>query len=233
MTRARLWCLWCVCLAAVPSLALAQAREGHLELGASVGLAGSHDLGSEKAIESGNGMPSGSPVTLFQASSSLERGATFEARVAWHLTRAFAVEGTLGVARTHVRTSVTNDFEQAPPAVATSRLTQYTVEVGALWALDGLRFGHGRVRPFVTGGGGYLRQLHAQATFVETGTSAFAGGGIKIKLHEAKRRPRPSFLKTVGVRADVRANFTHGGFDVDADAWRIYPSLTSGMYVCF
>jgi hypothetical protein len=171
-------------------------------------------------------------VTLFQASSSFERGPIFEGRVAWHLSRAFAVEGTFGMARTHLRTSITNDFEQAPPVTSTSRLTQYTIEAGLLWQPGGLRFAHGRVRPFVSGGGGYLRQLHDGATLVETGRSAFAGGGVKVPLREAKG-PRPSRLKTVGLRADVRVNFTHGGFDVDRDAWRTYPSLSGGVFVCF
>jgi hypothetical protein len=232
MRRALLSGLACVCLAVVPSPASAQAREGRLEIGASIGIARGHDLGTEKAVESGNGVPSGSPVTLFQASSSFERGPMFEGRVAWHLTRAFAVEGTFGMARTHLKTSITNDFEQAPPMSSTSRLTQYTIEAGVLWQPSGLRFAHSRVRPFVTGGGGYLRQLHDGATLVETGKSAFAGGGVKVALRQATGS-RPSTLKTVGLRADVRVNFTHGGFDVDGDAWRTYPSLTGGLFVCF
>lgn len=225
-------CCACACLAVVPSLASAQPREGHLEIGASVGIARGHDLGTEKAVESGNGVPSGSPVTLFQASSMLERGPMFEGRVAWHLTRAFAVEGTVGMTRTHLKTSITNDFEQAPPVSSTSRLTQYTIEAGVLWQPNGLWFAHSRVRPFVTGGGGYLRQLHDGATLVETGRSAFAGGGVKVALHQATG-PRPSKLKTVGLRADARVNFTHGGFDVDGVVWRTYPSLTGGIFVCF
>jgi hypothetical protein len=236
LTRATIGTLVLVCagLAAVPSLASAQSREaGRLEISGSVGLAGSHDLGTEKATEPGNGVPSGSPVTLFEATSSLDRGPLFEGRVGWRFTRSLTAEGTFTIVRTHLHTSITNDFESAPATVATSRLTQYTAEGGLVWHLDRLRFAHGRVRPFVTGGGGYLRQLHDQATLVETGQSAFAGGGVKIRLHETAQRPKKSFLKSLGLRADARLNFTHGGFDIDENAWRRYPTLSGGVYVCF
>jgi hypothetical protein len=219
-------------VAIVPAIAIAQVREGRLEISGSGGLAGSHTLGTEKATESGNGVPSGSPVTLFQADSSLQRGAMFEGRVGWRVSRSFTVEGTFGIVRTRLRTSITNDFENASPTVASSRLTQYTGEGGLVWHLDRLRFAHSRVRPFVTGGGGYLRQLHEAATLVETGETAFAGGGVKIQLREPPRGRR-ALLKTVGLRADARMNFTHGGFDIDEKAWRRYPTLTGGIYVCF
>jgi hypothetical protein len=132
--------------------------------------------------------------------------------------------------RTHLHSAIRNDSEQAAPTVATSRLTQYTAEGGVVWHLNGLTFGHGRVRPFVTGGGGYLRQLHDRATVVETGQSAYAGAGLKYRLHQATRR---ALLKTIGLRADVRLNLTHGGFDIDPDAWRKYPSVSGGLFVCF
>jgi hypothetical protein len=235
LTSAPLWGALCVCLAAavLPARAHAQPpREGRLEIGGSLGFAGTHDLGSLNATETGNGVPGGSPVTLFTTTTAIERGPLFEGRVAWHLTRALAVEGTFGVIPTHLRTSITNDFEQASPTTATSTLTQYTAEAGVVWHLDGLRFGHGRVRPFVTGGGGYLRQLHDSGTLVETGKSAYAGGGVKIALHEAARG-KSSHLEAIGVRADVAAHFTHGGFDLDRNAWRAYPTLTGGAFVCF
>lgn len=227
--------LVCAGVAAMPATASAQAKTpaGRFEISGSVGIAGSHDLGSERATEPGNGVPAGSPVTLFEADSSLERGPLFEGRVGWRLTRSLTAEGTFTIVRSHLRTSITNDFESAPATVATSRLTQYTAEGGLVFHLDGLRFAHRRVRPFVTGGGGYLRQLHDQATLVETGESAFAGGGLKIQLHETAQRPRRSFLKSLGLRVDARMNFTHGGFDIDEKAWRTYPSLSGGAYVCF
>jgi hypothetical protein len=218
----------CGCgLAAAPGIAHAQ---GRLEIAGSVGFAANHDLGSERATESGNGVPTGTPVTLFETDSSLDRGALFEGRVAWHLTHALAVEGTFSMTRTHLRAAVRNDSEQAAPIVATSPLTQYAAEAGLLWHLNGLTFGHGRARPFITGGGGYLRQLHDGATLVETGQSAYAGGGLKYRLHEGARR---SMLKAIGLRADARLNLTHGGFDVDPDAWRKYSSLSGGLFVCF
>jgi hypothetical protein len=230
MTRALTLCCGLVVAVAMPSDAHAQSGEGRWEIAGSVGIANNHDLGSVQANETGNGVPSGSPVTLFEAVSSLDRGPQFEGRVAWHLTHALAVEGTFAVTRTELRTGIRNDFEQTPPSISTASLTQYAAEGGILLHLDRLTFGHGRARPFITGGGGYLRQRNDRATLVETGESAFAGGGLKYRLHEARKR---AALKALGLRLDVRANFTHGGFDVDPNAWRTYLSLTGGVYVCF
>ncbi len=231
MTRAlMLRCGLVVVAVAMPSIVYAQAGEGRWELAGSVGIANNHDRGTSQATETGNGVPSGSPVTLFEAVSSFDRGPQFESRVAWHVSRAIAVEGTFALMRTQLRTGIRNDFEQTPPSIATASLTQYTAEGGVLLHLDRLTFGHGRIRPFITGGGGYLRQRNDRATLVETGESAFAGGGLKYRLHEAKKR---ALLKAVGLRLDIRANFTRGGFDIDPNAWRTYPSLTGGVFVCF
>ncbi len=52
-----------------------------------------------------------------------------------------------------------------------------------------------RVRPFVTGGGGYLRQLHEGETLAVTGQFYEIGGGVKITL--ASRAD--AGIKTVGV----------------------------------
>jgi hypothetical protein len=215
------------CLAAAATPARAQ---GRLEIAGSVGIAASHDLGSEKATETGNGVPSGSPATLFETATSLDSGPVFEGRAAWYLTRALAVEGTFGMTRTRLRTSISNDVEQAAPTVATSRLTQYVAEAGLVWHLTGIGFGHGRGLPFITGGGGYLRQLHDGATVVETGQSLFVGGGLKYRLHEAKR---PAALKAIGLRADVRMNLTHGGFDIEESKWRPSTNVTGGLFVRF
>jgi hypothetical protein len=216
-----------VCFIAAPTSAHAQ---GRLEIAASVGGAASHDLGSEKAVETGNGVPSGSPVTLFQTSTSLESGPVFEARVGWHLTRALMAEGTFGFTRTELRTSITNDFENPAPTVSRTRLKQYTIEGGLVWQPARLAFGRGRrLQMFITGGGGYLRQLDDGAALVGTGESIFAGGGLKYRMHQAAR----GALKSLGVRADVRANINHGGLDIDDNAWRAYPSVTGGIYLGF
>jgi hypothetical protein len=236
--RAALLIVCCGWLSAVPAMAYAQARpaasnpfgEGRLEIAGAVGIANGHHLKTEPATESGNGVPTGSPVTLFQTDTSFDRGTLFEGRVSWRVARAFAVEGTFSITRTHLRTEIKNDSEGAAPTVATSPLNQYTAEGGIVWQPTRLRFHRGRARIFITGGGGYLRQLHDDATLVETGGSAYAGGGLKYRLHEATKR---AALKAIGIRVDGRLNLLRGGFDVVESAWHAYPSLSAGLFVCF
>jgi hypothetical protein len=218
-------------IASVFTVSAVTARaQGRLEISGSFGGALSHDLGSETAVETGNGVPTGSPVTLFRTSSSMDAGPLFEARVGFDLTRAFAVEATFGLTRTTLRTSITNDFEQAAPTMAVTKFRQYAIEGGIVWHLTRVRFSRGRAVPFVAGGGGYLRQLDDGATLVGTGQSIYAGGGLKYRLHESKPR---SALKAIGLRADVRVNVTHHGFDIDEARWRAYPSVSGGVFVRF
>lgn len=219
--------LACLVIALAPRAALAQ---GRIEISGSFGGALGHDLGGETAAETGNGVPTGSPVTLFRTSSSMDAGPLFEARVGFALTRAFGVEGTFGLTRTTLRTSITNDFEQAAPTVASTKFRQYAIEGGIVWHVTRVRFSRGRAVPFVAGGGGYLRQLDDGATLVGTGQSTYAGGGLKYRLHASKPR---SALKAVGLRADVRVNVTHHGFDIDEARWRAYPSVSGGVFARF
>ena len=53
---------------------------------------------------------------------------------------------------------------------------------------------------FVSGGAGYLRQLHEEQTLVETGWSSYVGGGLLRPLTE-----RPPRLAMVGLRLEARS----------------------------
>jgi hypothetical protein len=204
-------------------------REARLEVSGSVGWTGAYDLGSVTATLTGNGVPTGSPVTFFETDTQVEGGPRIEGRLAWRLTRMFAVEGGLAVTRTHLRTDITNDAEQAPPISAKGRLTEYAIEGGVVVHLSKLAFGGGRARPFVTGGAGYLRQLHDGATLVDTGTIAFVGGGVRYALREATRK---AFVKTIGLRGDVRVDVRTNGFETAAGTSpRAAASVSGGVFV--
>jgi hypothetical protein len=204
---------------------------GRIEVSGGTGLVGGTDLGTASATLTGPGVPTGTPVTLFDTATTIESGPRYEARVAWRLTRALQVEGGLAVNRTHLATSITNDFEQAPNTEATEKLTEYAIEAGLLLHLTKLTFAGGRARPFVTGGAGYLRQVHEGQTLIDTGQSAYAGGGLTFTLRQA---PRRAFIEGLGLRADVRANFRSGGFERGDDGGATYaPSVTGGLFVRF
>jgi hypothetical protein len=224
-----------ICGALWPCDSAAQARTssasgGRFEITGSVGWTGASEVGSAPAILTGNGVPTGTPVTLFDVRSQVQSGPRFEGRLAWRLSRMLALEGGLAVTRTRLRAEVSNDFEGAPPLDATARLTEYAIEGGLViqtpWAFAG-----GRGRPFMTGGAGYLRQAHEGSTLIDTGQSGFAGGGVMYIVREARQR---AFIKTIGVRGEARVNVTTGGFEVEDDSGaRVAPSATAGLFVRF
>lgn len=204
---------------------------GRFEISGGAGIVGGTDLGTATAALSGSGVPTGSPVTLFDTETKIEGGPRYEARVAWRLTPALQVEGGVAINRTNLTTRITNDFEQAPNSEASESFTEYAIEAGLLFHLTKLTFAGGRARPFVTGGAGYLRQVHEGRTLIETGQSVYAGGGLTLTLRQA---PRKAFLEGFGLRADVRANFRSGGFEhSDDNGVTFAPSVTGGVFIRF
>jgi hypothetical protein len=204
---------------------------GRFEISAGAGIVGGTDLGTATATLSGSGVPTGTPVTWFDTETKIEGGPRYEARVAWRLTPAFQVEGGVAINQTDLTTRITNDFEQAPNTEASESFTEYAFEAGALFHVTKLTFAGGRARPFVTGGAGYLRQVHEGRTLIETGTSAYAGGGLTFTLRQA---PRKAFIEGLGLRADVRANFRSGGFEHSDDGGTTFaPSVTGGLFIRF
>ena len=213
------------------SHAAAQTVGGRLEFSGAAGMVGGTDLGTATATLSGSGVPTGAPITYFDTETNIEGGPRYEARVAWRFTQALQVEGGVAINRTNLTTRITNDFEQAPTSEATETLTEYAIEAGVLFHLKKLSFAGGRARPFVTGGAGYLRQVHEGQTLIETGTSAYAGGGVTFTLRQA---PRKAFIEGLGLRADVRANFRSGGLEASDDSGTTFaPSITGGMFIRF
>jgi hypothetical protein len=203
---------------------------GRFEIFGGVGWIGATDLGSVTAQLAGNGVPSGTPVTLFEADAQIESGPRLDGRLAWRLTRTLAIEGGVTMTRTHVRTDTGGDFEQAPPASLTEELSEYAFEGGVVVHIPKLTFAGARGRLFITGGGGYLRQVHEEATVIETGGLGFAGGGVTYALRQRGR----GFPLGIGLRGDVRINVRSGGLEVEADhGTHISPSTSGGVFIRF
>ena len=79
--------------------------------------------------------------------------------------------------------------------------------------------------PFVSGGAGYLRQLHEDRTLVETGQLYYAGGGARLWLRGGHDRTRP-----IGVRGEFRFTVRRQGIDF-ADKTRAYPTFSLFAFV--
>lgn len=163
------------------------------------------------------------PFTLFSVSSDVSRATSVTARVGFTLTPRLAVEvgGQFGMPR--VGFSVSQDVETAAQRIEGEQLKQYLFEGAVVWQLP-VRLGS-RMRPFVIGGGGYLRQLHEERTLVETGQIYYGGIGARYWLRGGSGRAR-----ALGLRGDLRANVRRGGVDFD-NTVRVFPTLSASLFL--
>ena len=188
----------CLALAAVHDrAALAQSADenaGRLELAFGALWTGQQPLGSRPANET---TPTLGTAPLFNSSTTLLGAPGLEARVGWRFARTLTAEADASVSRPDLSVAISNDRELAAPVTVTERLQQFTIGGALVWSLP-IRIR--RVAPFVTGGAGYLRQLHENATLVQTGRYYQFGGGFTVLLAS---RP-DSVLKAMGLRVDAR-----------------------------
>jgi opacity protein-like surface antigen len=207
----------------LPAAALAQqAADGRVEVGGGVRWAGRVAFAEVDANETSFG---GVPRTVFKSNSDLEAAPNVEARFAVQLTSILQAESSMAFGRTHLTTRLTAD-DEAANATATESVTQYLIEGGVVVRLA--RWRGGRASPFASAGIGYLRQLHDRQTFVETGQSSYAGGGVHVLL----KGPYARRLKGAGLRAEVRATVLKDGLTLDADT-HLVPTFSAAMFVRF
>jgi hypothetical protein len=202
-------------------------RPGSLEISGGALFLGPGSLGSSTALLTANS--SSTPFTFFTTSARAGGTAGLDARLAYNLTRVFAVEGGFLYSRPKVNFSVSGDTEGAAGFTTSGdKLSQYFADANVVVFLSKLGFAGGRARPFVEGGAGYLRQLHAGNFNVDTGTVYNGGAGLKYYF-----KPRPKGLvKAFGVRVDLRAYYKRGGFSFDGSStWTA--ALGGGAIVAF
>lgn len=185
-------------------------------------LFGSASAGERRAELRPNTVGTASPVVWFRTESALERAGGFDARVDVRLTRAFALAVGSTIARPRLAVAITGDSEAGPVDVSET-VTQYTVDLSAVWRLPwGGR--PRRVAPYVIGGAGYIRHLHEDRLRVDTGRTVHLGGGLFHALGAA-RLPW-------GVRADARWVRRTGGVGFD-DRARHSVALSLLAYAAF
>lgn len=224
----RAWIL-CVCLV-VPAGVAAQgadapaSRPGHLTIAGGLIWAGGYPIGdSAAALRSNATGATPPPFTLFRADTSVDAATGAEVRAGVAVTPSFTIEGGFTVSRPSLTVMLSDDAEASPTTLDAERLSQLTIDAGLVWQLPRPVLG-GKLRPFVSGGGGYLRQLYDEQTLVETGRIVYAGGGARYWL-----RGGDGSRRAVGLRGDVRAMWRTDGVNFE-DKTRVGPTVSLMLF---
>jgi hypothetical protein len=205
-------------LAAAPHAAHAQVwvgasgpRPGSTEIAVGGGFnlgASSDPLSAELTPNPSSGQGS---FDLFESESKLRSAPAAQAYVAVYVTRALAIEGGFQFARPVLEVELTDDFEDAPNATATTTITQYLFTGSLVY-----HFGRagGSVTPFVAGGAGYVRDVHSGNGLIETGVEYHGKAGVKLWFGRRQKN---------GLRLEGGVSIRDGGFTLDEDR-RIVPN---------
>jgi opacity protein-like surface antigen len=213
---------------ALPSAAAAQTAQGQpgagrFEVSFGGGFQGGASLGSGDAAlrtrESGD-------YRLFTTDSRFAGAGILEARAGMAFTSRYGVEVRVAFSGPELRSRVSEDAEGAPAIEVAERVDQYVVDGALVVAIPGL--GIGGLVPFVSGGAGYLRQLHEGQTLIEEGVSYRIGGGVR---HHLVTRDR-GLVKHVGVRVDASLLILTGGIRIEQEA-RPHAATTAALFVGF
>jgi len=221
-------CRWIICITSLAVVAAGRSEaqttlppEGRLEVSVGVGWLGGAALGEEAADLRA---PSGGPYRLFESDTHLGGAGVFETRVGFALTRRFTVEGRAAIAEPELRTVVSSDAEASGSFTAVENIDQYVFDGGVLVHLDELgAFG---LKPFASGGVGYVRQLHEDQQLADTGHLFYFGGGVTRPLFSRAQ----GFIRSGSIRADLRLNVL--SLELESDS-RLQGSVTGSLVLGF
>jgi hypothetical protein len=199
-------------------------RSGRFSVSGGLAWAGGYEIGDAQAeLRSNAAGSTPPPFTLFRARSSIDATAGGELRLGYALTPAIVLEIGTAYSRPSITTVLTMDAEAEDATIDAEELIQVVIDAGATWQVPVNALG--RLRPFVTGGGGYLRQLYSERTIVETGQIYYVGGGARIWLRGGDGQRR-----SMGLRGDVRATWRRNGVEFDGKT-RVGPVATVLLFV--
>jgi hypothetical protein len=206
-----------VLASAVPARAQATnpATTGRFEVGVAAGWWSGYDLGTASTAR-------------FDAEAAIDGGPALAGRFGWRVWRTLTLEAAATTTRASLQSTIRSTVDPALNGATDTRFHQLAAELGVK-APVGRTFRNGRLAPFVTGGGGYLRQTYEDGVLLETGRLFYIGGGLRYG--PAASRP-DRFFKYLGVRLDARAVVRTGGIDVDETA-RVFPVVTVGAFIVF
>jgi hypothetical protein len=183
------------------------------------------DVGGEVAELRANRVPP-APFRLFTTETHADAAPGVDARLGFWLTRDFAVEAGFVFARPPLETRITADAEGAAALTVSEDVDQYFIDANVVWLVDRFRFW--QLVPFVSGGAGYLRQLHEGRTLVETGQVYHVGGGLRHWLRMTDR----GWIRGMGVRFEGRAYVLADGVQLE-DRPRTHGAFSGSLFVTF
>jgi Outer membrane protein beta-barrel domain len=219
-------------LLALPASAQTQRRfhpdaphTGAVEVEAAALWTGGYDAGTSPANLTRNPSTGTAPLELFQTSSRLSSSPGGEVRLGVYLTPRFSVEGGVAYSRPNLETKASGDFESAPDATLSVSVAEYLIDASAVYQVASI--GGDRGGPFVSGGGGYLRQLYDGNVNLQTGSEFHGGGGLRYWLSEGRRR--------IGVRIEGRASVRTHSIDPEQQQKkrRVLPVFSAGVLFVF
>ena len=185
---------------------------------------GSYPLGDASAqLRSNTVGVTPPPFTLFSTSSKVGPVASASVRVGFTLTPWLLIEGGGSFGMPRVGVAITQDTEVAGQELEGEELQQYFFDGAVMWHVP-VRLGS-RLRPFIIGGGGYLRQLHEERTMVETGQIYYGGVGARYWI-----RGGTGTTRSFGLRGDLRTNMRRGGIDFENKV-RLFPTLAVHLFL--
>jgi hypothetical protein len=204
----------------------AQAPARRFEMTLAFAFSGGSTLGTVPATLTPNQTGTSSYV-LFTTGTDLSWARGVEARFGYRVSPLFTLEAGVWATVAEVGVAISGDQEGAPVANFTGeRLKHMQFEGHLLFTPARLRFSRGRAQPYLSVGGGIVRQLHEGNTLSESGSVVEAGAGLKIGLGTAKAGQGQRY----GVRFDLRLSHVKGGFNL-GDESRTYPSGMMGFFL--
>lgn len=214
-----------VAVVCVPSLAAAQLvvpqdapHRGSIEVGGGGTFVGGFDMGGGTVD-----LTTSSPTArydLFSTASKVNSFPGLSARVGYYLWKTISIQGDFRYARPELSVELSNDAESAANVTATEKASHYVFGGTLVWDLrDG-----GNAVPFVSGGAGYLRELHEGNQLVETGVEYHATAGLKYWLGSGEHR--------FGLRFEAGLSARNKGLD-DEDRRRVLPLVSAGISYLF
>src|SRR5262245_38551811 len=97
---------------------------------------------------------------LFTSQSEVSGFPGVFVRLGYYLADGVSVEGGFRYARPTHSVHLSGDAESAPDVTAEQTLSHYVFEGSVLWHFRDLSFASGSAIPYISGGAGYLRELH-------------------------------------------------------------------------